>query len=354
MKETLKPGLRGELAFRVPDTKTVPHLFPEAPEFQAMPRVLATGFLVGLVEWACLRVVNPHLDWPREQTVGSHIDLRHAAATLPGMTVAVSAELVAIDGRKLVFRFSANDGVDLVTEGRHERVVIEPARFLPRLDAKAQRAGLATPASAGRGAERFDPRPVTLEGSGVRLEPLAPHHAKGLLAAGRDPEVWRFRPGEPFAVLDDVLRWIDAATTAVREGHEVVFAIVRLPDGEVVGSTRYLDVRRADRALEIGATWLAPAAQRTAVNTECKYLLLRHAFEELGAVRVQLETDRRNERSQAAIERIGAVREGVLRQHMILGDGFVRDSVMYSITDREWPAVEKRLEGLMGRGEAPG
>jgi fluoroacetyl-CoA thioesterase len=143
MKQSLEPGLRGELSFCVPDTKTVPHLYPEAPEFQVMPRVFATGFLVGLVEWACLRVVNPHLDWPREQTVGTHVDLSHAAATPPGMTVTVKAELVAVEGRKLTFVFSAHDGADLITEGRHERFVIDAERFLPRVAAKAAAAGVA-------------------------------------------------------------------------------------------------------------------------------------------------------------------------------------------------------------------
>jgi len=347
MKDTLKPGLRGELVYRVPDTKTVPHLYPEAEEFQAMPPVFATGFLVGLVEWACLRVVNPHLDWPREQTVGTHVDLSHAAATPPGMTVTVSVELVVVDGRKLVFQVSAHDGADTITEGRHERFVIEAARFLPRVAAKAEKAGLgAQPVTASA---RFHPLPTTLEGMGVRLEPLAQRHAKDLLEAGRDPSVWRYRPGEPFGSVADVERWIDAANAPVREGAAVAFAIVRLPDGTAVGSTRYLDIRPADRALEIGSTWLAPAVQRTGVNTECKYLLLRHAFEVLGAVRVQFKTDVRNERSQAAIARIGATREGVLRHHMTLDDGYVRDSVFFGITDSDWPSVKARLERMMRR-----
>ena len=348
MKDSLVPGLRGELAFRVSDTKTVPHLYPEAPEFQAMPRVFATGFLVGLVEWACLRVVNPHLDWPREQTVGTHVDLSHAAATPPGMIVTVKAELVAVDGRKLSFRVSAHDGADLITEGMHERFVVVAERFLSRVAAKAQAAAVA--AAPAPVPPRFDPQPVSLEGMGVRLEPLELRHAKDLLEAGRDASVWRFRPGEPFETLDDVRRWIDTANAAMREGREIAFAIVRLPDGAAVGSTRYIDLRRADRALEIGSTWLGPAVQRTGINTECKYLLLRHAFEDLGAVRVQLKTDVRNERSQRAIARIGAVREGVLRRHLTLGDGFVRDTVMFSITDAEWPATKERLEAMLRRG----
>jgi fluoroacetyl-CoA thioesterase len=137
VKDSLRPGLCGELVFRVSESKTVPALYPEAPEFQQMPRVFATGFLVGLVEWACLRVVNPHLEWPREQTVGTHVHLSHAAATPPGMTVTVKAELVAVEGRKLVFQFSAHDGADLITEGRHERFVIDAERFGTRVAQKA-------------------------------------------------------------------------------------------------------------------------------------------------------------------------------------------------------------------------
>ena len=119
------------------------------------------------------------------------------------------------------------------------------------------------------------------------------------------------------------------------------------PNGRVVGSTSYLNISRGDRGLEIGSTWLGRPWQRTGINTEAKYLLLRHAFEDLGAVRVQLKTDARNLQSQAAIERLGAVREGVLRKHMLVRDGHLRDSVMYSVTDDEWPAVKTRLEVLV-------
>jgi RimJ/RimL family protein N-acetyltransferase len=278
------------------------------------------------------------------------VDLSHAAATPPGMTVTVKAELVAVEGRKLRFHVSAHDGADLVSEGTHERFVVDAERFVPRVAAKADAAGVAAPSPSAAAGPRFDPRPVRLEGMGVRLEPLELRHAEDLLEAGRDASVWRFRPGEPFETLDDVRRWIDAANAAVREGREVAFAIVRLPEGAAVGSTRCLDLRRADRALEIGSTWLGPAAQRSGVNTECKLLLLRHAFEDLGAVRVQLKTDGRNARSQQAIARLGAVREGVLRRHMTLADGFVRDTVMFSITDAEWPAVKERLEARLRRG----
>jgi RimJ/RimL family protein N-acetyltransferase len=124
---------------------------------------------------------------------------------------------------------------------------------------------------------------------------------------------------------------------------------IHLESGRVAGATRYLNIVPQDRGLEIGGTWYGPEFQRTVVNTECKYLLLSHAFERLGCIRVQLKTDLRNERSQRAIERIGAVKEGVLRNHMILPDGRIRHSVFYSILDTEWPEVKNRLEGMLER-----
>ncbi len=350
MKDTLRPGLRVEHRFVVPPSKTVPSLYPEAPEFQEMPHVFATGFLVGLVEWACLRLVNPHLDWPREQTVGTHVDLSHAAATPPGMTVSVEAELVSVDGRKLAFRVSAHDGRDLVCEGRHERFVIDAVRFRERIAAKAAAAGVeALGVDDDREVPSFDPRPVVLEGEHARLEPLEEHHGEDLFRAGSEAETWLYLPGRPFAGLEDARRFIADAAARTAAGTEVAFAIVRRADGRAVGSTRLLDLRRSDRGLEIGWTWLGAEARRTAINTECKYLLLRHAFETLGANRVQLKTDSRNERSQTAITRIGAVREGVLRRHMIMPDGHVRDTVMFSITNQEWPSAKGRLEAMLRR-----
>jgi fluoroacetyl-CoA thioesterase len=136
MKDTLKPGLRHVMKFTVPPSKTVPALYPEAPSFRQMPEVFATGFMVGLLEWACLETVLPHLDWPAEQTVGTHVDFSHEAATPPGMEVTVTAELVAVEGRKLVFTVEAHDGVDVISRGRHERFVIDRARFDQRLAAK--------------------------------------------------------------------------------------------------------------------------------------------------------------------------------------------------------------------------
>ncbi|HYD76039.1 thioesterase family protein [Ramlibacter sp.] len=140
MKPTLKPGIRYEHRYRVPASKTVPALYPEAEEFLAMPEVFATGFLVGFLEWACIKAINPHLDWPREQTVGIHVNVSHSAATPPGMEVTASVELIAVEGKKLVFRVRATDGVDVISEGTHERFVIDRERFDAKVRAKAGQA----------------------------------------------------------------------------------------------------------------------------------------------------------------------------------------------------------------------
>lgn len=137
MKATLKPGIRYEHKFVLPPTKTVPALYPEAPEFLLMPEVFATGYLVGFLEWACIKAVIPHLDWPREQSLGIHIDVSHEAATPPGLEVTASVELIAVQGRKLTFKVSAHDGVDLISQGRHERFVIDKQKFDAKIAAKA-------------------------------------------------------------------------------------------------------------------------------------------------------------------------------------------------------------------------
>lgn len=137
MKESLQPGIRYEHKFRVPTSKTVPALYPEAEEFRVMPAVFATGFMVGLLEWACIKAINPHLDWPHEQTVGTHIDVSHLAATPPGFEVTVKVELLAVEGKKLTFAVEAHDGVDLISRGRHERFIIDKAKFDARVAAKA-------------------------------------------------------------------------------------------------------------------------------------------------------------------------------------------------------------------------
>lgn len=195
----------------------------------------------------------------------------------------------------------------------------------------------------------FDPRPVMLTGEVVRLEPLELRHARDLLQAAADKTIWSYMPLSGFPDLAAVEMWIRDSLAAQAAGTDVPFVIVLKETGVAVGSTRYLDIRRAHRGLEIGWTWLAPGVQRTRVNTEVKYLLLKHAFEDLGAVRVQLKTDARNTRSQRAIERIGGVMEGAHRRHMVTWDGHVRDTIYYSILDSEWPAVKQRLDAMLGR-----
>jgi RimJ/RimL family protein N-acetyltransferase len=185
--------------------------------------------------------------------------------------------------------------------------------------------------------------PVTLEGRIVRLEPLSFSHADGLWEAGNYEQIWTYMT-TAFEKREDVDRYLEAALAAREAGTELPFAIIDRASNRVIGSTRFGNISRHDRGLEIGWTWLTPSVWKTAVNTECKWLLLRHCFEELGCIRVQLKTDSRNLNSQRAIERIGGVREGVLRNHMILRDGYVRDSVYFSILDREWPGVNRKLQ----------
>ena len=139
MKNSLKSGLTFKFKYTVPDDKTVPFLYPEAPEFQQMPKVLATGFMVGLFEWTCIQAINPHIDWPREQTVGIGVNLNHLAATPAGLTVTVSVTLQEVDGRKLVFSIIADDGIDRISEGTHERFVIDAAKFNRNVAEKGKR-----------------------------------------------------------------------------------------------------------------------------------------------------------------------------------------------------------------------
>ena len=138
MKDTLKPGLTHRFQFRIPPSKTVPHLYPESQMFREMPEVLATGYLVGLMEWACIEALRPHLDWPGEQSVGTRVELSHLAATPPGLTVTVDVRLDRVEGRKLSFTISADDGVERISEGTHERVIIDSARFTAKVAEKAR------------------------------------------------------------------------------------------------------------------------------------------------------------------------------------------------------------------------
>jgi N-acetyltransferase len=192
----------------------------------------------------------------------------------------------------------------------------------------------------------MNPTPVVLYGERVRLEPLDHRHAAALVESG-DDDLWRYMPvarPETEAAMVDL---IDKAWKAAAEGAEIPFAVVDDQTDRAVGSTRFIEIRRPDRGLEIGWTWLSPPVQGTGVVNECLFLLLRHAFEELGAIRVQFRIDGRNERAQRALERLGAAREGVLRQHRLMWDGVYRDTVYYSILDPEWPAVKATLEAKM-------
>lgn len=195
--------------------------------------------------------------------------------------------------------------------------------------------------------DKFNPQPVTLAGNHVRLEPLSISHAEDLLVAGEDAALWRYLPCAPPTTIEAMRAYVEEALRTAEGGGQIPFATVLIETGRAIGSTRYLDILRGDGGLEIGWTWIGKPWQRTAVNTECKYLLMRHAFEDLGALRVQLKTDGRNDRSQKAIARIGGKREGVLRRNRRLWDGFVRDTVVFSILDSEWPEAKAAMEARL-------
>ncbi len=192
-------------------------------------------------------------------------------------------------------------------------------------------------------------KPVTLTGQHVIVQPLNQAHALGLLAIGQHDPDWLYLPRPCLSDIEDTYRWMSEALQARHEGHQMPFALIQPGTRTVMGSTRYMNIRPRDRALEIGWTWLGSEYQRTAVNTEAKFLLLSHAFEELGALRVELKTDLRNLRSQAAITRIGATREGVFRKHVQVRDGFQRDTVWFSIIDEEWPAIKQALRERLSK-----
>ncbi len=192
-------------------------------------------------------------------------------------------------------------------------------------------------------------QPVTLIGKHVRLEPMTEAHIPALAEIGVGQSFWDFMLYGNMDTPDDMRNWVLDILSRAEKGTDLPFVAIHLESGRVAGCTRYLNVMPKDRGLEVGGTWYGVDFQRTAVNTECKYLLLCHAFETLHCIRVQLKTDLRNEKSQKAIERIGAIREGVLRNHMILPDGRYRHSVFYSILDTEWMDVKKRLEEMMAK-----
>ncbi|MFZ5887820.1 MAG: GNAT family N-acetyltransferase [Chloroflexota bacterium] len=195
--------------------------------------------------------------------------------------------------------------------------------------------------------------PITLIGRHVRLEPMTEAHIPALAEIGVGQSFWDFMLYGKMDSEADMANWVRDILSRAERGTDLPFVAVHLASGRVAGATRYLNITPEHRGLEIGGTWYGLEFQRTVVNTECKYLLLKHAFETLGCIRVQLKTDLRNERSQRAIERIGAVKEGVFRNHMILPDGRIRHSVFYSIIDSEWEGVKKRLEGMLGNAPTP-
>jgi N-acetyltransferase len=192
-------------------------------------------------------------------------------------------------------------------------------------------------------------KPVVLTGTHVRLEPMTEAHVPGLAEIGVGQDFWHFMLYGDMKNTEDMRSWVRDILGRAEKGGDVPFVAVHLESGRIAGATRYMTIVPEFRSLEIGGTWYGPEFQRTAVNSEAKFLLLRHAFETLAAIRVQLKTDSRNLRSQAAIERLGAVKEGILRNHMILPDGYFRHSVYYSILDTEWPQVKANLEAKLGR-----
>jgi len=189
--------------------------------------------------------------------------------------------------------------------------------------------------------------PVVLEGRHVRLEPLTREHSNALCEVGLDEELWRWIP-IPVQTPEQMSEYVEIALKDQASGMALPFAQIEKATGRVIGSTRYANIERAHHRVEIGWTWLAQPWQRTAVNTESKYLLLGHAFETLGCMRVELKTDSLNAKSRAAILRIGAREEGTFRNHMITSSGRIRHTVYFSIVDAEWPDVRSRLERKLG------
>jgi len=190
--------------------------------------------------------------------------------------------------------------------------------------------------------------PVTLVGKKVRLEPLSETHVPGLAQVGLEAEIWRWMRYGEIRSEADIRGFVLELLRRQKRGADLPFAVILLQSGQPIGCTRYMTIEHRDHNLEIGGTWYGLAYQGSGVNAECKYLLMQHAFENLGCIRVHFKTDKRNLHSQRAIERLGAVREGVVRNHIILPDGHVRSSVIYSILAEEWPQVKKTLEARLG------
>jgi len=192
-------------------------------------------------------------------------------------------------------------------------------------------------------------KPVVLKGRYVRLVPMTEEHIPALAEIGVGQDFWDFMVYGRMDTEADMREWVKDILSRTEKGTDLPFVAIHLETGRVAGATRYLNIMPNDKGLEVGGTWYGLDFQRTGVNTECKYLLLTHAFEKLGCIRVQIKTDSLNLRSQKAIERIGAVKEGILRNHMILPNERIRHSVYYSILDSEWADVKKRLEEMLDR-----
>ncbi len=190
---------------------------------------------------------------------------------------------------------------------------------------------------------------VTLTGKTVRLEPLSEAHVPSLAKVALDERIWRYMRYGRVDTVEQLRDWVGEILELQAQGTDLPFAVIDQASGEAIGCTRYLNIDHQNRSLEIGGTWYGLEYQGTLVNTECKYLLLKHAFEALECVRVWLKTDARNLRSQRAIEKLGAVKEGVLRNHMILPDGYIRDSIVYSLLPEEWPQVKQNLEANINK-----
>jgi RimJ/RimL family protein N-acetyltransferase len=187
-------------------------------------------------------------------------------------------------------------------------------------------------------------KPVTLAGQIVRLEPLSEAHLASLAKVGLNEKIWQYMRYGNIGTIEQLTLWVRELLDLQFQGTDLPFAVVDLATGEAIGYTRYLHIDHENRSVEIGGTWYGLDYQGTLVNTDCKYLLLKHAFEDLECIRVWFKTDSRNQRSQHAIEKLGAVKEGLLRNHMILPDGYVRDSIIYSVLPDEWPQVKCKLE----------
>jgi N-acetyltransferase len=206
----------------------------------------------------------------------------------------------------------------------------------------------------GGNPKHIDLQPVTLEGEAVRLLPLRREHWQPLWEVAKEStaDIFRWIP-YPMRAPEDFQQWADKALAEQARGDSLVFATAERSSGQIIGSTRFMNIDPANRRVEIGSTWIAPPWQRSAINTEAKYMMLLHAFEQWGCVRVELKTDALNQKSRNAILRIGAKEEGTLRKHLVTHTGRIRDSVYFSILDTEWPAVKASLEAKVKSGATP-